>query len=58
MRSLRNPAPRTPGMADHLPHCPVREIFAEIGALHDGGPDPERVLKAILPNSASNSRSA
>ena len=36
------------GMADHLPHCPVREIYAEIGALHDGGPETERVLEAIL----------
>ena len=35
------------GMADHLPHCPVREIYAEYGALQDGGPDPERVLQAI-----------
>lgn len=36
------------GMADHLPHCPVRDLYAEIGALRDGGPDPERVLETIL----------
>lgn len=36
------------GMADHLPHCPVRELYAEIGALHNGGPTPERVHEAIL----------
>ena len=35
------------GMADHLPKCPVREIYAERGALLDGGPDPARV-RAIL----------
>lgn len=35
------------GMADHLPACPVREIYAEIGSLKDGGPHPDRVQAAI-----------
>ncbi|NHN59833.1 MULTISPECIES: hypothetical protein [Halorussus] len=35
------------GMADHLPHCPVRDLYAELGALQEGGPDPDRV-RAII----------
>ncbi len=35
------------GIQDHLPSCPAREIYAERGALRDGGPDPERVRAAI-----------
>lgn len=35
------------GISDHLPNCPVCEIYAERGALRDGGPNPERVQGAI-----------
>lgn len=35
------------GMQDHLPSCPARDIYAERGALRDGGPDPQRVQEAI-----------
>lgn len=35
------------GMADHLPSCPVRSIYAEPGALRNGGPDPERLQAAL-----------
>jgi len=35
------------GMAEHLPNCPAREIFAEPRVLRDGGPDPDRVRAAI-----------
>lgn len=35
------------GMSDHLPNCPVREIYAERGALRNGGPDPTRIQAAI-----------
>lgn len=36
------------GISDHLPNCPAREIYAEIGALRDGGPDPQRVRSTIV----------
>ena len=35
------------GIKDHLPSCPVREIYAERGALRDGGPETRRVQEAI-----------
>lgn len=36
------------GPADHIPEdCPAREVYAERGALLDGGPDPARVREAI-----------
>ncbi|WP_135830658.1 hypothetical protein [Halorussus halobius] len=35
------------GMQDHLPACPVREVYAEPRVLREGGPDPDRV-RALL----------
>lgn len=39
------------GMADHLPSCPVQNLYAERGALRDGGPDPDRIQAAITRHS-------